>query len=274
MVACDPEELTDAQVVDLWRGLEAPVVLIARAAPPGHPLAALAGAERPPAPVEGREIVWHGPGPATRRRTREPLETALELVAPDCEVWATLDGAPLVAARRVGAGLVVTLGFHPSRARDADGAATALLRDVLVRAAPAPVAWLDLERTLVLRMDDPGGAQNVHASDWLYPKLGEREWAAVARRASPPRGPPLGRVHARLGRRRRPLPRPPPSSTAGPRAASRGRCGTRRASGTRAPAARATTPPSSGGSPPSATPGSATSSSTATPTSIPTPRRG
>ena len=28
-------------------------------------------------------------------------------------------------------------------------------------------------------MDDPGGAQNVHANGWLYPKLGEREWAAV-----------------------------------------------------------------------------------------------
>jgi hypothetical protein len=32
---------------------------------------------------------------------------------------------------------------------------------------------------MVLRMDDPGGAQNVHLKTWLYPKLGEHDWAEI-----------------------------------------------------------------------------------------------
>jgi hypothetical protein len=75
--------------------------------------------------------------------------------------------------------VVATLGFHPSRARDVDGAAIALLKHLLIWGSPAPVAWLDLEGSLVLRMDDPGGAQNVHSRGWSYPKLGEAEWAAI-----------------------------------------------------------------------------------------------
>jgi hypothetical protein len=53
-----------------------------------------------------------------RGTAREPVATALELTAADCETWATLDGEPFVCARRVGAGRVVTLGFYPQpRAR-------------------------------------------------------------------------------------------------------------------------------------------------------------
>jgi hypothetical protein len=181
VVAADPEELTPDDVAALRRRLDEPIVVVARGAREAEPLAALAGASRGATTVAGHELAWRGPGGGRSWTAREPIETALALTAPDCEVWATLDGAPLVAARRVGAGLVVTLGFHSSRARDADGAATALVRETLVRSARAPVAWLDLERTLVLRMDDPGGAQNVHATEWHYPKLDEREWAAVAK---------------------------------------------------------------------------------------------
>src|SRR5262249_4590135 len=45
--------------------------------------------------------------------------------------------------------------------------------------ARAPVAWHDLEGTLILRMDDAGGSQNVHLRSWSYAKLVETEWAAV-----------------------------------------------------------------------------------------------
>jgi hypothetical protein len=95
--------------------------------------------------------------------------------------WVTIEDEPLVAARRVGHGIVVSLGFQPSQARDADGAVTALLRHLLVWGPEAPVAWFDWEGSMVLRMDDPGGAQNVHFRGWSYPKLGEAEWAAIAR---------------------------------------------------------------------------------------------
>jgi hypothetical protein len=79
----------------------------------------------------------------------------------------------------VGQGVIATLGIHPSEARDTDGAATALLKHLLVWGAAAPLAWIELEGCLILRMDDPGGAQNVHSRHWSYPKLGEPAWAAI-----------------------------------------------------------------------------------------------
>jgi hypothetical protein len=98
----------------------------------------------------------------------------------DVTTLATLEGETVIVARRRGRGVIATLGLHPGAARDVDGAATALLRHLLVWGTTAPVAWLDLEGWLVLRMDDPGGSQNVHFRDWTYPKLGEAEWAALA----------------------------------------------------------------------------------------------
>jgi hypothetical protein len=179
VLACSPDELGSERVDELRALLEhEPLLLVVRAPAASHPLAGLAGAARGPE-VRGRTVVWSGPGSAGSWSCRAPLATALRPGGPDCEVWATLDGAPLATVRRVGLGAVATLGFHPSAARDADGAATALLRRLLVRGSRRPVAWLDLERTLVLRMDDPGGAQNVHWRDWCYPKLDERGWAAI-----------------------------------------------------------------------------------------------
>ena len=90
----------------------------------------------------------------------------------------------------MGTGAIVTLGFHPSAARDADGAATALLRHLLICGASSPIAWLDWEGTLVLRMDDPGGAENVFSRTWCYPKLSASQWAAI--------GQGLRRRNARL----------------------------------------------------------------------------
>jgi hypothetical protein len=174
VLACDPEELSADDVALLGSRLDEPLVVVARAAGPGDPLAALAGAARATASFEGRQLEWHGPGPAVRWTAREPVTTALEPLAADCQTWATLDGAPLVCARRVGAGVVVTLGFHPSRARDADGAVTAILRRALVSGAPA--AWLDLGDTLVLRMDGTGGPPSLDERGWetLFAELRAR----------------------------------------------------------------------------------------------------
>ena len=70
--------------------------------------------------------------------------SALELSA-EVRTWATLEGAPLIVARQVGRGMIATLGFHPSQARDVDGAATALLKHLLISGAASPMAWFDLE---------------------------------------------------------------------------------------------------------------------------------
>jgi hypothetical protein len=179
VIACDPNELGEEDVLALRRRLNEPLLVVARAAAREHPLAALAGAARAARPAQGTAVAWHGPGPARAWCAESELQTILE-VGRECAVWATLDGFPLACARHVGTAIVVTLGFHPSRARDTDGVATALLRQLLVHGAPGPVAWLDFAGTLVLRMDDPGGAQNVHCSSWRYVKLGECEWRKIA----------------------------------------------------------------------------------------------
>jgi hypothetical protein len=105
-------------------------------------------------------------------------------------IWATLDGAPIIVARRVGRGMVATLGFHPSEARDTDGSTTALLKYLLICGLIGPVVWLDFNGSLVLRMDDPGGAQSVYSRKWSYPKLCESKWREI--------GADLSRRHARM----------------------------------------------------------------------------
>jgi hypothetical protein len=189
--ACDPDELDEELVRRLAARLEAePLLVVARGASPGHSLAHLAGVARRPELVAGRSLSWVGPGMKRSWSCRKTLEAAALELSPGTAAWATLDGAPVIVVRRVGRGAVATLGFHPSEARDQDGAGTALLKHLLIWGACAPVAWHVLEGSLVLRMDDPGGAQNVHLRGWSYPKLGEPEWAAI--------GADLRRRNARL----------------------------------------------------------------------------
>jgi len=71
------------------------------------------------------------------------------------------------------------MGFHPSEARDLDGHMTALLKHLLIYGSPAPIAWIDFAAVMILRMDDPGGAQNVYNRNWCYPKLSKTDWAAI-----------------------------------------------------------------------------------------------
>lgn len=93
---------------------------------------------------------------------------------------ASLDGRPVAVVRAVGPGAVLTLGFHPSAARDADGAFTALLRELLVAHAPHPMPCRDWQGTLALRMDDPGSCESAYREGWRYPKLGRRELSVIA----------------------------------------------------------------------------------------------
>lgn len=84
-----------------------------------------------------------------------------------------------ILLRRVGQGLIALLDFHPSHARDEARSTTARLVELLTENAPAPTAWLDLSGTVVLRMDDPGGAQNVYSQQWSYSKLTGAQYRAA-----------------------------------------------------------------------------------------------
>jgi hypothetical protein len=114
------------------------------------------------------------------------------LSAEDCtRIERALDQTPLlvimrgdargIRVRPVGRGAIATLPFHPSQARDADAAVTARLRRLMIEHARAPVAWFDHAGTVVLRMDDPGGAENVWNAGWNYPKLDAGQWAGIGR---------------------------------------------------------------------------------------------
>jgi hypothetical protein len=180
IVACDPDSLSADFVSRLNSALTTnPMLVVARAAAAGEAFARLAGVARADGEVAGRSLCWTGPGAARDWHCRETMAASALSVSSGTSVWATLDGAPCIAARAVGRGVIATPGFHPSHARDTAGAATALLKHLLMCGSPAPVACLDFENTLVLRMDDPGGAQNIYSRSWSYPKLGESQWTAV-----------------------------------------------------------------------------------------------
>lgn len=180
ILACDPDCLGEELVALLASKLETePILLVARAGAANGALAQLAGAARRPERVVGRFLRWIGPGPEHNWRCRTALEANALEVSEETSIWATLDDAPIAVARQAGCGMVSTLGFHPSEMRDTDGATTALLKYLLIWGSLAPVAWLDLEGSLVLRMDDPGGAQNAYNRSWSYPKLRESEWSKI-----------------------------------------------------------------------------------------------
>ena len=85
-----------------------------------------------------------------------------------------------IARKQVGEGQVFTLAYHPSALRDAGGEGTALLRRLLLTCSSIPIDWVDLSGVMVLRMDDPGGSQNVHCRAWCYPKLTGPQWDEIA----------------------------------------------------------------------------------------------
>ena len=191
ILACSPDDLSEQFTAQLGALLAVePILVIARASDRSSHLARLAGVHREQEVVRGREFAWHGPGLRRSWSCRHEFESNVLSVSEDASIWANLEGTPLIVARKVGRGTIATIAFHPSSGRDVDGAVTSLLRQLLVFGVEAPVCWLDFEHTLVLRMDDPGGAQNVYSRDWYYPKLGERQWQAI--------GADLEKRHARL----------------------------------------------------------------------------
>jgi hypothetical protein len=102
----------------------------------------------------------------------------------DTRVLATLDGAAIITQHSHGAGRLVMMGFHPSAARDRSGEATSLLRRLLTCDPHISHAWHDWTDTMVLRMDDPGGAQNVYSRSWCYRKLHRSGWQQIGKELS------------------------------------------------------------------------------------------
>ena len=229
VVACDAALLTVDDVARIVRRLAAsPCLLVARAAPRGSPLARLVGAAGASVASRARALAWpRADGTRGRALLKRPLpvvalpptlshplggfaamgsmpaelagrgddaaslrEPALVSRGNAAAIWARIGEVPLVALHPVGRGQVATLAVHPSVLRDASGAGTALLSDLLVQGAGRPVAWLDWQGAVALRMDDPGAAQNVWLESWAYRKLHAPAWKKI--------GTILARYRARL----------------------------------------------------------------------------
>jgi hypothetical protein len=201
VVGRDSATVGTEEVDSLHQRLEGePLLVIAPAAPPGAPLASLAGVHASSArEVEG-PLRWHGPGeesewtawPRVRVRNLEGSDPGLgagpqgsrphegsDPWRSDPGRWASLGDAPLVVARRVGNGTVATLAAHPVELADAAPSGSGLMRRLLIWGPPGPLAWLDLEGVVVPRMDDPGSASSAHLDGWAHRSLTEDEWSAL-----------------------------------------------------------------------------------------------
>ena len=181
IVACDPGEV-DGSLLLAWADTGSLVVVPVEHAPPEL--------------IGGLTVGGKRAGSTLRRRIRS-TEAWVSGVAiehsslePDrgWEVWATIDDVPAIVTREVGEGRIAILAFHPSHARDASRTLTDVLVRLLTSQAPTPTAWLDLSGTMILRMDDPGGAQNVYSEQWRYPKLTGSQWAAIGKEMGRRRG--------------------------------------------------------------------------------------
>ena len=131
--------------------------------------------------ISGRKVVSNPDPSLFARSCRSEIYTRKLAMPRTAEVWAQLDQEPLLICLKHGAGRIVSFGFQASESRDWDGAFTALLRHTIIYGSKAPVAWLNWENTLVLRMDDPGSSETVYHEIYTCNKLGSEEWAAIGR---------------------------------------------------------------------------------------------
>ncbi len=190
VIACDPDDLDERSVEVIADRLERePVCVVTRAPSSGAPLAKLSGAVRTGAGTHrGQALCWTGPGAPERWWSGDPIDAARLSLRDGARTWATVKREPVIAVRRFGRGLVAALAFHPSAARDCDGAGTAVLRRLLVAGAGSPVAWLDFEGAVVLRMDDPGSSEAAYHRGWAHSRLGPAGWAEIGEQLARRRG--------------------------------------------------------------------------------------
>jgi hypothetical protein len=130
---------------------------------------------------EGTRVEWIGPGEPARWISKARMDATVIPAGPDNQVWAQLDGQPVVTARKQDAGMIVTLGFASSSWRDISGAGTALIRHLLIHLFREQYPTTDLGGLLVLRMDDPGSSQSTWCRSWSYPKLRYDQWDQISK---------------------------------------------------------------------------------------------
>lgn len=180
IIACDPNVITRDFISVIARHLESTTtILVTRAGSPSCPIAGLSRVERKSDIASGRQFQWTGNGESVSWLLRSPIEVTILGCTGETSVLVKMGDKPVVALRKVSLGVVATLAFHPSEARDNGGAATKLLKHVLIYGFSKPTAWLDLESTLVMRMDDPGASQNVLQKSWSYPQMRLAQWNAI-----------------------------------------------------------------------------------------------
>ncbi|MFC1776787.1 hypothetical protein ACFL3I_05545 [Pseudomonadota bacterium] len=179
VLACDPATIGE-ELVTLFRTwlTDHPIALIIRSTVARSPISKLSDAYITGDEIEGssiRQANTRGHFWSCRSAFR-----AWSLTLGSCAIpWAYVGKTPVLAKRTLGQGEVFTLGFHPSAACDDNGSITTLLRQLLVSGSRSPIAWLDFSDTMILRMDDPGTAQNVYSSSWSYPELSESQWIEI-----------------------------------------------------------------------------------------------
>ncbi len=179
ILCCDRDEIT-GDVANWLRFLldREPVLVVAPPPAQNSALASLAQACCENECVVAAELTWSGPGPSQTWRSGAPHVSVGMLAShPSNEIWGSAGGQPVISVRRFTRGILATLGVHASSARDASPAFTQMFKHLLIWGSPAPaVAWVDFVGTVVLRMDDPGGAQNLTLTNWTYHKLDSVKW--------------------------------------------------------------------------------------------------
>jgi hypothetical protein len=179
VIACDPKLVSEELTALFGRWLaDHPVALITRGTTAGFPISKLADAH-----ISVNRIVGRGVRQAGARGLSWNCPTAIRAwhieVGTDAVPWAFIDNAAMITERQLGQGAIFTLGFHPSAARDDCGTIAGILHQLLVEGCRFPLAWLDFSGTMILRMDDPGTAQNVYLRSWTYPELNESQWIEI-----------------------------------------------------------------------------------------------
>lgn len=181
VLALDPDLLGEEAETALAQLLERePVLVVTRAAAAGTPVARLSGVSATGGRRVCGRVAWIGPGPERSWLAWGDLAVDTVRAGEDVKPWGLVGEAPLLMARPVGQGHVVSMAVHPSVLRDAAQPGTGILRHLLLWGVPPPVAWVDLEHTLVLRMDDPGSAARSHLRSWRHPTLHEDQWMRLA----------------------------------------------------------------------------------------------
>ncbi len=122
-------------------------------------------------PVSGTRLDWTGPGEAGSWRLDAPVDARRTYGG---EVWARLDGVPVISRVRLPGEAFLHLGL---KANGSPGVAAALRR-LLIEARGA-CAWLDLRGVVVPRMDDPGCCASVYFEGWRFEGLDEAGYAAI-----------------------------------------------------------------------------------------------